>query len=205
MKNSSVNYRRNLPHIQPLDGKFFITYRLYASLPKHIISKYNDEYDRLLMQGATAKDLANMYLYIMDTFLDNQAKLHYLRDERLAKEVMNSLHFYDNKYFELICYTVMSNHVHVVVDCEGFEDINLSVLMGRIKGYSAFKCNKIRNTVGEKFWTQESYDHLILNDKELDFYIKYVINNPVAANIVDKWTDYKYTFIKEKYNENYLL
>ena len=44
-------YRRNLPHYQPKDGIFFITYRLAFSLPKEIINNLTsrrNEFDKKL-------------------------------------------------------------------------------------------------------------------------------------------------------------
>ena len=199
MKDRSQGYRRNLPHIQPFDGCFFITYRLYGSLPKFVIHNYLNELERIKNRPHSRKLSAKLFLEVYDNYLDNNSKIDYLKNENLAKEVISSLHFYDNKYFELICFTVMSNHVHVIVNCVGYEDIDLSILFGRIKGFSANKCNTIRNTKGYHFWAQESYDHLLLNNNELNFYINYVINNPVSANIVSVWSDYKYTYLKDKY------
>ena len=205
MKERSIYYRRNLPHIIPFDGKFFITYRLFGSLPKHIIDKYINEIELIKSRPHKQKEITNTFFDISDYYLDNNAGIHYLRDDKVAQEVINSLHFYDEKYFELICFTVMSNHVHVIIDCNGYEDINLSLLFGRIKGFSSNKCKKILNIKNKHFWAQESYDHLIRNDNELEYYIKYVINNPVNANIVSKWDEYKYTYLKDKYRDNNLI
>lgn len=199
MKDKSLEYRRNLPHIQPFDGCFFITYRLYGSLPKFVINNYLDELELIKKKPYSSKLSANLFLELLDDYLDNNSKIDYLKDEKLAEEARNSIRFYDEKYYELICYTIMSNHVHVIVNCNGYKDINLSILFGRIKGFSAYKCNIIRNKKGSHFWAQESYDHLIVDNNELDFYINYVINNPVSANIVSEWQDYKFTYLKDKY------
>jgi hypothetical protein len=36
-------YRRNLPHLQPLGAKFFVTFRLEGSLPQSVVRKWNLE------------------------------------------------------------------------------------------------------------------------------------------------------------------
>lgn len=40
-------YRRNLPHYQPPQGDFFITFRLANSLPKNPVEKLREEYNKL--------------------------------------------------------------------------------------------------------------------------------------------------------------
>jgi putative transposase len=44
--SSKIYYRRRLPHIQPAEGTFSIIYRLHGSLPKSIIKKLREEYER---------------------------------------------------------------------------------------------------------------------------------------------------------------
>ena len=112
--------------------------------------------------------------------------------------VKDSLKFYDGKYFKLIAYCIMSNHVHVIVDQEGYQDISLSDIFGRIKGFSAYESNKIIGKKGE-FWSQEIYDHYTRSNSDLEFYIKYTLNNPVAANLVDNWRDWPHSFVLEEY------
>ena len=41
------SYRRNLPHIQPADGSFFITIRLAGSLPKNLLNELHQEQIRM--------------------------------------------------------------------------------------------------------------------------------------------------------------
>lgn len=40
MNEIKIFYKRKLPHYQPLGYIFFITFRLYGTLPKVIIEKY---------------------------------------------------------------------------------------------------------------------------------------------------------------------
>ena len=52
-----------------------------------------------------------------------------------------------------------------------------------LKSYTANECNKILDRNGQ-FWQHESYDHYIRNNKELNFYVDYVLKNPVKAGLV---------------------
>ncbi len=39
----NIFYKRNLPHIHPRDGIFFITFRLVDSLPTNVLKKLKEE------------------------------------------------------------------------------------------------------------------------------------------------------------------
>jgi len=194
MEKYSEEYYRNMPHFQPSDGAFFITYRLKGSIPKNILHDYREEYNTLKENKKTRKEANNLFIETADNYLDNHSNLHLLRNPKLARIVADSLHYFDGKYFKLLAYCIMSNHVHVVVDQNGYNDIQLSDVFGRIKSYSANECNKVLNKKGS-FWTPEIYDHLLLNRNDIDYYIKYTLNNPVAANITDKWNNWAYSFV----------
>ena len=46
------------------------------------------------------------------------------------------------------------------------------------------------------FWQDESYDHFIRDDAELERIIKYVLHNPVKANLVKEQKDWIWTYCK---------
>ena len=52
-------YRRNLPHIQPPEGTFFITYRLFGSIPKAVIERLKMEHAIALQ--AIDRELSKTY------------------------------------------------------------------------------------------------------------------------------------------------
>jgi len=65
--------------------------------------------------------------------------------------------------------------------------------MQLIKGASTYKINKFLNRTGT-FWQKESYDHLVINEKEYYNILRYIVNNPVKAGIVDNWKEYGFFF-----------
>ncbi len=125
------------------------------------------------------------------------------------------------KQYDLIAYTVMPNHVHIVfipksnivVRSEASNKLKLKTKDGNttsqylvtkilqdLKSKTALRCNKILSRSGS-FWQHESYDHVIRNRKELRKVVKYVIYDPVKAGLVKKWNDWKWSY----YNPKYLL
>lgn len=141
-----------------------------------------------------------------DSYLDaTKNGNHYLKSPIFAKIVADSLHFWDNKRLELICYCIMSNHVHTVFrlfdeqEAEG-KKIYLEDIMHSIKLFSTRECNKVLGKEGQ-FWHNESYDRMVRDRNELYRIINYVLDNPVKAGLCEKRADWQWSYIKSDYNE----
>ncbi len=50
MKCRNVLYRKRLPHLVPRYGTFFVTFRLYNSIPKAIAEKINEKFEILTLE-----------------------------------------------------------------------------------------------------------------------------------------------------------
>jgi REP element-mobilizing transposase RayT len=61
---------------------------------------------------------------------------------------------------------------------------DLAVITRWLKGSTARKANQILGKTGQPFWQDESYDHWIRNDIELQRIVRYVEHNPVTAGLV---------------------
>jgi len=221
--NTKIYYRRNLPHYQPIGYTFFVTFRLHNSLPIHVIEKLKDDYRTHIKEVSaykSKKEKQNKYSEVkwnyfekFDSYLDKYSNNNWLKDERLAKLVYDSILYRDNKEYELISFTIMPNHVHVVfslVERAGCSlradntdsmvdkkqtDSSLYKIMQSLKWYTAKECNKILNRTGQ-FWQHESYDHVIRNEEELNRIVEYVLNNPVKAGLVETCEDWKWNYCK---------
>lgn len=189
-------YYRKFPHIQPADGTFFITFRLYGSIPIKILNQYREEKDIIMKKNP---QLLNDFHFNFertvfskfDHLLDNpKSGSKYLSDPRIADIFVNAIHFNDHKTYELICYSIMSTHVHIIL-----HEIKkpLFRILQSLKRYTARESNKIIEREGA-FWEKESYDNLVRDLDDLSVKIKYVLQNPVKAGLVTNWEDWKYTY-----------
>ncbi|HRK26885.1 MAG TPA: hypothetical protein PK239_06295 [Chitinophagales bacterium] len=122
---------------------------------------------------------------------------------QILKDVM---HEYDGKYYNLLAFCIMPNHVHLLIDTSaqlppGEQDFNLEEyqyikdIMRRIKGKSGLLLNRERNTSGE-IWFKESFDRYIRNDRHLRYTLNYILDNPVKAKLAQQWTDWSGTYLK---------
>ena len=206
-------YWRNLPHRLPLGNKFFITTRLVNSVPVEVIQQFE------LENKATIKLIEENYPNIderkieigkqwkrnfatFDTFLDSyQGGNHWLKQNEIAEIIKESLHYWHKKRYDLIAFTIMSNHIHFLIDTWDTENYTASVTsaMQSIKRHTARQSNILLEREGQ-FWQNENYDHLVRNEREFTNIINYIVQNSVKAGLVTNWRDYPHTFV----NENYL-
>ncbi len=198
--------RRNLPHIYPEGAIFFITFRLKNSIPLEVLEKMQEERELKLAEIRQNKKLSekekNEALYAeekrffgkYDKALEKYATHDdFLKKPEIAQIVADKMHEYDTKYYDLIAYCIMSNHVHLLFDTANYENADMSQIMNLIKGNSAYLCNKALKRKGS-FWQKESYDHYVRNYKELENIEHYIVQNPVKAGLVEDWQAWKFTY-----------
>ena len=171
-------YRRNLPHIQPQGATFFVTFNLIGSIPRSVLQQWRAEKnqheaeklrilklknnDRLASIEQIILEQKREWFRKFEKMLDKaQNGPLWLKDERIAKEVAESLLYRDGKVYRLDAYCIMANHIHVVftplaiqptqVDTVDSKDNKaqtnslcyntLSSIMQSLKGYTARKAN----------------------------------------------------------------
>ena len=83
----------------------------------------------------------------------------------------------------------MANHVHVLLT----PHVEMKKVTRAIKSYSARKANQILGRTGEPFWQDESYDHWIREDEEMNRIIRYIEWNPVKARLVERIEDWPWS------------
>lgn len=119
----------------------------------------------------------------------------WLEKKEIAEIVKRDLHYYDGKDYQLLAYCIMPNHVHMVLVIMNHDKPFYAILQS-LKRHSAREANKTLNRVGNPFWHEESYDHVVRNSDELNRVIRYVLDNPVKAGLVKNWDDWKYNYFK---------
>jgi REP element-mobilizing transposase RayT len=200
-------YRRNLPHIQPLNTALFLTFRLAGSLPKEVLGRMRDE--KLVLEKALKNDsttsqsrfreLARRHFAMLESWLDRAAiGPTWLADERIAGIVAEALHHRDGKKYRLDAYSIMPNHVHSVFAplATGDTPESLSSIMHSLKRNTARRANQVLERSGA-FWEHESFDHYVRNRAERLRIIKYVLENPVKAGLVSKWQDWPWNYVRD--------
>jgi len=202
MKNnlSFREYYRRLPHFQIEGATYFITFRLANSLPIKAFDKLAEEKQKINKLPENQRESAHQAWFVQyDDYLDKA--LHgniYLKHEQVADLIAESIRFRDGNVYDLISYCIMLNHVHLVCKpLEKFEGtyFGLTEILHSLKRHTAREANKILQRSGT-FWQDESYDHFIRDDAELDRVVKYVLYNPVKAGLVKEQAEWKWSYSK---------
>ncbi len=233
-------YRRNLPHIQLPGATFFVTFHLSGSVPRTVLQQWKAERHQVeaeklrLLKSQSASRFAaaehmtseqkpeyrewkRQWFRKFEKMLDSaQSGPLWLKDERIAKVVAESLHHRDGEVYRLDAYCIMANHVHVVfaplaiqsTETDTVDSLDndaqtnslcyntLSSIMQSLKGYTAWKANRLLDRSGA-FWHHESYDHVVRNASEWQRIIAYVLNNPIKAGLVDEWEKWQWSYHRD--------
>ena len=192
-------YRRYLPHIQPKEAIFFITYRLdfrfSKALKRNLITakiKFEDQIIKLTDKEKLRNEIEKFnkqQFDKIDTSLPFMTSQFWLTSPEIAAIIEDSIQHRNNIQYTLYCYCIMPNHVHILIQPLLEKDDNpfaLSKIMHGLKGYTSTKCNFVLNRTGS-FWFPENYDHYVRNEQEFNNVIDYILQNPVKAGLVQDW------------------
>jgi putative transposase len=216
MSIAPTYHRRHLPHYYLQNAVYFVTFCLAGSLPRTRVLELTEdrrhaglvrtgEFDPFSDKETRSKGYVRDLEWIDKVLHGASDSVRWLSDARVAGVVSQAIKIRDAKEYELVAYTILPNHVHVVFgigdhglfEHEGQID-NLSYkapskIIGSLKRYTAKESNRILGRSGA-FWQDESYDRVVRDGKELEAIVRYVLNNPVKAGFVNDWHHWKWTY-----------
>lgn len=199
-------YHRKLPHFQPAEATYFVTFRLAGSIPVEVIRRLRENYELVEKGILEQKDLTEKerrelvyaeqkrLFAAADDFLDaNPNEPYWLREKEVAEIVANEMKMHDEQWYTLWSYCIMPNHVHLLLTLLEKAPV-LTKILQNVKSYSAQKSNRVLGLSGQ-FWERESYDHVVRKDGEFERIIHYILQNPVKAKFVKDWADWPFTYL----------
>ncbi len=167
-------YKRGyLPHYDADVVTQFVTFRLADSLPCSVIQGLQRNFE-------CGRISEIEYYQEIDNFLDRGEGPTYLRDERIADSIAETLLKFDGLKYELLAWVIMPNHVHILITpTDGY---SLAEIMHSIKSFTA---NFANGTLGHRgrFWSPEYFDRFIRDRVHFAEVVKYIENNPVKAKL----------------------
>ena len=202
-----------------------ITYRLYGSIPNLGLSKLHDshrlqrarleaqftrdqrstdatvrrEYRRLVEQA----ELTHFRAY--DDMLDHATRGPRFLDSPEAKRIVIDSWKYIAKQHGLIIYaiSVMSNHVHVLLENQSRTLIPLATIMTDHKRYTATELNRLHGTKGRRVWAEKEYSRTVRYGR-FEQTLWYVLNNPVKAGLTDDAAAWYGNYYPESVRHNFV-
>ena len=181
-EHAEVNVtRRNLPHWNQ-DGKlYFVTWRLGDSLPQeHLaqlevdraawVRKFGDRPVKEMSPGLK-EEWYKLFHRRVQGWLDAGHGSCLLRRPEARRIMIDALHYFEDKRYQLGSFAIAPNHVHVLVaPLAGFD------LSGVLHSWKSFTSNAINTVSGRsgRLWMDENFDRLVRGPEHLErieFYI----------------------------------
>jgi len=95
---------------------------------------------------------------------------------------------HDRARVRSLAFVVMPDHLHWLV--EVLQPLPLALLMGQVKGCSAYAVNRLRRGAGHRLWQRGFHDHALRREEDLHATARYVVANPLRAGLVARIGDY---------------
>jgi len=159
--------KKNLPHVDLIGYYQFLTFRTHDSI------------DDFLTRLSAENISASLKQYKADEYLDNSLKGAYLNGDVLSY-IKKFLLEKDHDIYELVAFTVMPNHLHILFK----QKIEISKTVQRLKGVSSFEINKLLHRKGT-FWEKSYFDKAIRDEAHFNTVYNYIKNNAVKASLND--------------------
>jgi hypothetical protein len=120
-------YKRIYPHINPIGVTYFITFRLLNSIPKKEIQKLKKEYyiqfhnlekiENSVDRNREILDYRKRYCGRYEDLLhDINSGPMILAEDKIMDLVSEQIHRFDNELYKLVCYSIMSNNGHILIE-----------------------------------------------------------------------------------------
>jgi putative transposase len=173
-----IFYQRRLPHVYETERPVFLTWRLHGSLPPN--------------RAFPATTLSGQAFAAMDRVLDEtRTGPVYLLRPPLGYMVREALRYNATVlgHYRLWSYVVMPNHVHLLAT----PAVPVPKMTRSLKGITAKRANLILGLTGRPFWQEESYDHVVRNERESEKIRSYIEHNPVRARLAARAGEYRWS------------
>ena len=186
--------RGYLPHIIRQESIYLVTFRLAGSLPASFLIQCKERASSELLTHSARK---RMYGYQEDiqNYLDKGCGDCWLKKPEIANLGNNAIRYFDHQRYELIAWTIMPNHVHVLLTLLG--DSSLGSILHSWKSFTGREANRILRRTGD-FWQREYFDILVSSERQLEFFLRYVLNNPVKAGLCAQVFQWPWTGCSEE-------
>jgi REP element-mobilizing transposase RayT len=185
-----------LPHWEVEDGRYFVTVRLSGALPQIEANRIQQLAQRIRSFDPRRTPEAWLQLQRrifleMESWLDQSITVTHLGNPQVAKMVMEAIeHRQRRGDWHMMEYVVMPNHLHMFLEvCRG----SLRSVMRDFKRWTGHQAARLVSLAKGRFWQRDWFDHWSRSDEEDEKIIAYIQNNPVKANLVPRFHDWKFS------------
>jgi putative transposase len=117
-----------------------------------------------------------------------------LHQKNIPDILVDDLRFYSKKVKEVIAYTIMPDHIHILVEVSSVKA--LSNFLQSFKTHSSKKIQERTGKNGCPIWQRGTMDHCIRDDLDFDNHLSYLFYNS-SKHLNISPNDYPYHNFKE--------
>lgn len=189
---------------------YFVTFRLDDSLPQHKINEMKqiyalaiasietvDKTERQNKINEIAIEIFGKYEYQLD---DKPYGNCYLEEKEIATIIYEKVLSMNQVEFDLKCFCIMPNHVHLLFGSLGITAENMTDPVDKwLKNIKGSTSRKINLYLGKKgtLWNDENWDRFIRNEEHYSNTYYYIVNNPTKAGLSEKYSKPSYMWRKD--------
>ena len=183
-------WRGRLPHWEVVDGRYFITLRLWGALPGEAVNRIRDVARQIRdCRQENYLELERRIFGLMEKWLDKAPKRRDFDSAELAEMVQEAItHRESEGIWTVYEHVVMPGHLHMYVK---FDQGRLKGNMEGFKRWTGHRAGEILDLDG-RFWQREWFDHWARSPQEGDAIMEYIRQNPVKAGLVQDYRDWPY-------------
>ena len=112
---------------------------------------------------------------------------------------LEALRYWDDRKWTLYAAVIMPDHVHALVQplalSEGEGVYDLAEIIHSVKSFCVHKINRQRGS-GGSIWQDERFDRIVRDEAEFLEKWQYIMNNPLKQELVQRWEDYPWLYMK---------
>lgn len=110
-------------------------------------------------------------------------------DDHLAQFVLDELRRVSTSYhFEVLAYTIMPDHVHLVVQSPGERSV-----LDFIRDFKQRPGFRYKQATHRTLWQKGSHDRVVRKSAHIPDYMTYVFQNPVRRGLVREAIEYRWS------------
>ena len=193
-------FRRNLPHWLVADKAYFVTLRLHGTLPKKVVEELQDELESLKAKDAAGEEIEACRRkqfarieYLLDGLTCGDAGLC---NRLVGQMIMENLNWLRGRGWDIYAFVLMSTHLHMLMRSGNGRSAELINDLDKFKCYTGRKANELLGRTG-RFWARDSFDHWVRSAVSFDGFVRYIVNNPVKAGLVNQWQNWRWTVVDD--------
>lgn len=190
------------PLYDTLKADFFITLSLKDIIKEDTLKlleeQFQEKYFLCEENESALSKLRKSYFLKYDKMLNSTQQNSILNQKGIADKVKDVLMEYNSSLYHMLAYTIMPNHIHLLIKLKNPEKNELQQHLEGIINLLKDQLNQNLQQFVElkdNLWTEFNCEYHLLEEQELINLTSYLVEDPAKTGLVSYWKDYPHTYV----------